>query len=248
MARSAIIDVPLLARGTHRHPRHGGCLLELVSIIPEGAWTDRPTRLDPTLGSLARAVNDASADADRPALAPLIPWLATAPNVDPDLAANRLHQLVADLLSSHDRPPTRQQDWSTAGTDRRVGSMLRNRRQRRAAERAMQTAVRTLNSSTTNPGATAHALRDLLIAGLDEIRAVAGLPPAQIPDRPAHACRASVAVQVRLADTAEATHLHGRACLDRWPTWLLTTPLITENSREASGTTTRALIGTGSTP
>jgi hypothetical protein len=73
--------VPLLAAGGHWHPRQGGCLLEVVSCLPGGAWTDHSPRIDPVLGVLVRAVNDASSDDQRPALAQLAPWLATLPPV-----------------------------------------------------------------------------------------------------------------------------------------------------------------------
>ena len=71
--------VPLLGAGAHTHPRHGGCLLDLVSTLPGGAWTDHPPGIDPVLGVLARAVNDATSSDQRPALAPRIPWLAALP-------------------------------------------------------------------------------------------------------------------------------------------------------------------------
>ena len=58
--------VPLLDAGTHTHPRHGGCLLELVSTPPGGAGTDHPPGIDPVLGVLARAVNDATSGASAP--------------------------------------------------------------------------------------------------------------------------------------------------------------------------------------
>jgi hypothetical protein len=58
----------LLGAGAHTHPRHGGCLLELVSTPPGGARTDHPPRIDPVLGVLARAVNDATSSDQRPAL------------------------------------------------------------------------------------------------------------------------------------------------------------------------------------
>ena len=60
--------VPLLGAGAHTHPRRGGCLLDLVSTLPGGAWTDHPPGIDPVLGVLARAVNDATSSDQRPAL------------------------------------------------------------------------------------------------------------------------------------------------------------------------------------
>ena len=79
--------MPLPSAGAHTHPRRGGCLLELVSTLPDGAWTDHPPGIDPVLGVLARAVNDATSNDQRPALAPLIPWLAALPWQPGDEAA-----------------------------------------------------------------------------------------------------------------------------------------------------------------
>lgn len=79
MGNSDVHLVPLLGSGRHQHPRVGGCLLELVATLPGGRWTDRPDTVDPVLGSLVRAVNDRTSPPERPALAPLIPWLAGLP-------------------------------------------------------------------------------------------------------------------------------------------------------------------------
>ena len=58
--------VSLLGAGAHAHPRHGGCLLELFSTLPGGAWTDHPPGIDRVLGVLARAVSDAISNDQRP--------------------------------------------------------------------------------------------------------------------------------------------------------------------------------------
>lgn len=63
----------MLARGRHRSPRRGACFMELVSYLAGEKWSDHPRCTHPLLSALARAVNDASSDAARPLLAPLIP-------------------------------------------------------------------------------------------------------------------------------------------------------------------------------
>lgn len=65
--------LPLLARGRHRNPRSGACFMELASYLAGERWSDAPRCTDPLLAALARMVNDATSDAARPALAPLVP-------------------------------------------------------------------------------------------------------------------------------------------------------------------------------
>jgi hypothetical protein len=65
--------LPMLARGRHRSPRKGACFMELASYLAGERWSDHPRCTHPLLAALARGVNDASSDAARPLLAPLIP-------------------------------------------------------------------------------------------------------------------------------------------------------------------------------
>lgn len=65
--------LPMLARGRHRSPRKGACFMELASYLAGERWSDHPRCTHPLLAALARGINDASSDAARPLLAPLIP-------------------------------------------------------------------------------------------------------------------------------------------------------------------------------
>src|SRR5688572_16513685 len=65
--------LPLLSRGRHRTPRRGACFMELAAFLAGERWSDHPSCTHPLLGELARRVNDATSDAARPQLAPLIP-------------------------------------------------------------------------------------------------------------------------------------------------------------------------------
>src|SRR3954471_19995761 len=74
MKPSALPDgVPVLSRGRHRTPRRGACFMEFASFLAGERWSDHPACTHPLLGHLARLVNDATTDAGRQQLAPLIP-------------------------------------------------------------------------------------------------------------------------------------------------------------------------------
>ncbi|MBX9247109.1 hypothetical protein ICW40_20155, partial [Actinotalea ferrariae] len=69
MDRTTPDGLPLLSAGRHRRPRHGACLMELVSVLAGERWSDGPRCTHPVLARLARLVNDATSDAARPVLA-----------------------------------------------------------------------------------------------------------------------------------------------------------------------------------
>lgn len=65
--------VPVLSAGKHRSPRTGGCFMEIASFLAGERWSDHPKCVDPSLGELARCVNDVMPDERRSQLALLIP-------------------------------------------------------------------------------------------------------------------------------------------------------------------------------
>ncbi|NMO90877.1 hypothetical protein [Actinomycetospora sp. TBRC 11914] len=67
--------LPELARGRHRRPEDGSCLMEYVSVLAGCAFSDRPRCTHPGLAWLARRVNDTVGDAARPRLGLLAPEL-----------------------------------------------------------------------------------------------------------------------------------------------------------------------------
>jgi len=75
--------VPILSVGRHRTPRRGGCFMEFASYLAGEKWSDHPACTHPTLALLARLVNDATSDAERPALAELIPSVIGLTSSDP---------------------------------------------------------------------------------------------------------------------------------------------------------------------
>jgi hypothetical protein len=74
MSRELTFDgVPVLSRGRHRSPRKGACFMEMASYLAGEKWSDHPACTHPLLAQLARMVNDHTSDAERSALATMIP-------------------------------------------------------------------------------------------------------------------------------------------------------------------------------
>jgi hypothetical protein len=74
--------IPELQAGAHLSPEDGACLMEYVSVLSGAPFSDHPRCTDPTLGAVARLVNDSCSDARRPMLTTFAPLLAAAPPVD----------------------------------------------------------------------------------------------------------------------------------------------------------------------
>jgi len=69
------VRVPLLGAGRHGDPACGASLLELVSVLTDSTWTNRPPTVHPALAAVADAVNSLTTPQGRRALVPLAPWL-----------------------------------------------------------------------------------------------------------------------------------------------------------------------------
>lgn len=68
--------LPVLSTGRHSRPEDGACVMEYVSVLSGGRFTDRPRCTHPALAALARMVNDRIDDpAVRNQLARLAPEL-----------------------------------------------------------------------------------------------------------------------------------------------------------------------------
>ena len=227
MAPNDVYLVPLLAAGSHGHPRKGGCLLEVVSSLPGGPWTDHPRSVDPVLGVLARAINDETSCAERPALAPLVPWLASLPHTPEPQAASVVAATAATAAMPRAEPVTAHRlavytavaepagarpvdDGGFAGWRARRG-------RRRSAIRAVRLAVWTLARCSDDA-----ALRDLLVDAINRLRGLHALPAVPPLTRPAAACRDVVAVDVQLLypDGGESVYYHCTGLIDSWPGWL----------------------------
>ena len=59
-----------IARGRHRSPSEGACVMELASMLAGERFGDRPRCVDPVIGAFLRAFNDRLADRERQRLDP----------------------------------------------------------------------------------------------------------------------------------------------------------------------------------
>jgi len=235
MGTTRTYQVPLLAAGRHTHPRRGGCLVEVAGALPGGSWTDRPAWGDPVLAALARAVNDATSDAGRRALAPLAPWLLVPPGPDQHLAGALAVLHTAGTALSAAADPAQARVLSAAldagGTARAVGpvrplpsGLLRHLRWRRQAVHAVRlaAAVVAANAGPAGQAAADDELSRLLTGALDRWRHACGLPPVPAPPPEAQLDRGCVTVATQLVrpDGAESLSLHCRVQPGTGPGWL----------------------------
>lgn len=85
--RSTPDIIPLLGRGRHRNMRKGACFMEMASYLAGEKWSDHPRCTHPLLAELARDINDATSDAGRQRLAPMIPDVVGLTPRDPRVDA-----------------------------------------------------------------------------------------------------------------------------------------------------------------
>lgn len=92
-----------LARGRHRTPEDGACVMEVVSMLAGEPFTDRPQTACPVIGAFLRAYNDLAPSSRRQDL------LACASRVvgsrRPDLQHERVQRLVGVALALHAAQP-----------------------------------------------------------------------------------------------------------------------------------------------
>ena len=58
--------LPVLAKGKHKTPAQGACLMELAGFLAGEPWSDSPACTHPVLAAMARAVWSASASTALP--------------------------------------------------------------------------------------------------------------------------------------------------------------------------------------
>jgi hypothetical protein len=79
------------------------CLVQLVSKLAREPWTDRPTCVHPTLGSIGRMVHDCSSRENRAALLPWAPAFIGTAHVGFDTSARLVALCVSTALTSPDQ-------------------------------------------------------------------------------------------------------------------------------------------------
>jgi hypothetical protein len=216
-----LVIMPILARGSHTHPRRGGCFAEVAAVLSTHRWADHPGCLPPLLGHLARQVNDRVGPHARLGLAPLIPWAVFPLRPLHDVTGDRA---VTDVLirfahAAHLADPE---------VEALVQRVQRAPRPRHPLERMTwrHAGRRLANAELAAFSTAAHGtereerLRDVLIAGIDAVRAADDLPPMpQRMDVPGR-CPQPLPVTTALASVDEIFELHVEPLLDDWPDWL----------------------------
>jgi hypothetical protein len=84
-------------------PASEGCLLQIVSLLAREPWTDRPTCVHPTLGSIARVAHDCCSESGRAALRPLAPQFVGTARPGFATSARLVALCVSTALASPDR-------------------------------------------------------------------------------------------------------------------------------------------------
>jgi hypothetical protein len=103
--------MPVLSAGRHRSAKRGACFMEFASYLAGERWSDHPACTHPSLASLARLVNDLTADSARSRLSVLIPSVVGLNGDDP-----RIPLLVSVLAATSALPVASAMRQSTIAT------------------------------------------------------------------------------------------------------------------------------------
>lgn len=216
-----LVLMPVLAPGSHVHPRLGGCFAEVAATLSTHQWTDHPTSIPQALGQVARRVNDLSSPEARTDLAPLIPWVVCRPHPSADLTRDTavISAVIESARSEFSVDPGLDPVRRQLERQPRPRHILDRITWRRAARHLVHTHLRSIASRTEGPTRDAQ-LRDLLVTAIDSIRAVEGLPPLPRPvDAPAITAHA-LPVTTHLAAVDPFLGLRVAPLLDLWPDWI----------------------------
>ncbi len=216
-----LVLMPVLAPGSHAHPRIGGCFAEVAATLTSHQWTDHPACIPPVLAQIARRVNDLTSPAARTDLAPLIPWAVCRPRPSADLTYDTAVTTAVIELARSGLPGTPDLDPLLQQLERqpRPRHILDRIGWRRAVRHLVRTHLRSITSSTEGPARDAR-LRALLVTAIDSIRAVEGLPPLPPPVDTSVVGAHLLPVTTHLAAVNGRLKLCVDPLLDRWPDWI----------------------------
>jgi hypothetical protein len=154
--------------------------MELVSVAARLAWSDRPSCTHPLLGHLARRVNDATSDENRPRLLHLVPALAVATTRDPRAHASIAAACTGVALA---RRPTLLLHALDRAAARRAEPSSRGRRPLYAHGASYRSVDLAVLAVQTLPARDADdALHAMLVAAAQAV--TAGSPDDRPDDRP----------------------------------------------------------------
>lgn len=192
---SAPDGLPRLSRGSHLSPEAGACFMEYASLLAGEPWSDQPKCTHPVVGEVARMVNDATSDAGRSRLVPLIPSVVGLTSEDPRTSPLLVDRLVSEaeamgvtgpVLRWHRRRARqrlRRLDVAGPGRPRRLRGLATFAYQEGPAMRAVDTVGHAVCGLPESRRDT--ALLALLVAAIDTVRgAPVTASPAAEPARP----------------------------------------------------------------
>ena len=117
-------QLPLLQRGHHRRPEDGACVMEYVSVLAGGKFTDHPRCTHPALATLARLVNDwIDDDEARSELALLAPDLIDTGRGDLRTTQCVVASCLGSAAAARQLPPAAERQLAKAR--RRIGDIER---------------------------------------------------------------------------------------------------------------------------
>jgi hypothetical protein len=216
-----LVLMPVLAPGSHVHPRIGGCFAEVAATLTTHQWTDHPACIPPVLAQIVRRVNDLTSAEARTDLAPLIPWAVCRPRPPADLTYDTavttavIELACSELSGDPDGDPLLKQ----LARQPRPRHILDRIGWRRAARHLVRAHLRFITSGTEGPARDAR-LRALLVTAIDSLRVVEGLPPLPPPvDAPVIGVHL-LPVTTHLAAVNKGLRLCVDPLLDRWPDWI----------------------------
>ena len=117
-------QLPLLQRGHHRRPGDGACVMEYVSVLAGGKFTDHPRCTHPALATLARLANDwIDDDEARSKLALLAPDLIDTGRGDLRITQCVVASCLQGAAAARQLPPAAERQLTRAR--RRIGDIER---------------------------------------------------------------------------------------------------------------------------
>jgi hypothetical protein len=224
-ARVAVFPSPVVCRGNHPHPSRGVCLTEFAATLPGGAWTDHPAGMQPMLGVLARAVNDATSDQTRMALLPWAAWLVgtAGSGGDEALGLTIATRTGAVALRHADRsvaqrlaPVMARLAWDEPATAGRLRRRWHTAARRRAAAKLIRASIAAVAAADRHPD---EMLRAMLAEAVNTAREGDGLPAVDVNvcGHLAWPTSQPIRVEVRIPDGGESRYEYCTALPGRWP-------------------------------
>lgn len=173
--------LPRLSRGSHLSPEAGACFMEYASLLAGEPWSDQPKCTHPVVGEVARMVNDATSDAARSRLVPLIPSVIGLTSDDPRTSALLVQRLVGEaeafgvtgpVLRWHRRRARQRLRRLDAAGERRGAPRLRGLATFAYQEGPAMRAVDTIGHAVCGLPETRRddALLALLVAAIETVR------------------------------------------------------------------------------